>query len=319
MGPGELPARPLRRVGAVSLRRRLTLAVLLAVTGHQLALAAGRVTTGEAGVAGGRPRAGVGHGRRARDRGHGGGCEPGRLAHPGASPSPAPDPDPEPARRRHAPPHLGLVTVLALAILLVQENLEHLTQHGHLPLLEPLLSGQYVAVLPVFAGLGLLLAAAGLAIGATDPPARTRRQPTAHRAAPSATAGRELARPAPRSPPTNAHGHGPQPASRSSSAALQLIPRGSSALANVHLRNGPMRRPARLLLIALATLALIAIPAMASAHVELISSSPEAGANLDSAPDRGHRHLRRRARPRSFHLHRDRCRRQRSRSPARST
>ncbi len=56
---------------------------------------------------------------------------------------------------------------LALAIFLVQENLEHLTQHGHLPLLEPLLSGQYAAVLPVFVGLGLLLAAAGLAIGTT--------------------------------------------------------------------------------------------------------------------------------------------------------
>ena len=45
-----------------------------------------------------------------------------------------------------------------------------------------------------------------------------------------------------------------------------------------------MRRAARLLLITLATVALLAIPAIASAHVELISSSPEAGANLDSAP-----------------------------------
>ena len=59
------------------------------------------------------------------------------------------------------------LTLLALAGFLAQENLEHLTQHGHLPLLEPLLSGQYVAVLPAFAGLGLLLAAAGLAIGTT--------------------------------------------------------------------------------------------------------------------------------------------------------
>ena len=45
-----------------------------------------------------------------------------------------------------------------------------------------------------------------------------------------------------------------------------------------------MRTPARLLLITLATAALLAIPAVASAHVELISSSPEAGANLDTAP-----------------------------------
>ena len=53
------------------------------------------------------------------------------------------------------------MALVALAIFLLQENLEHLTQHGHLPLLEPLLSGQYAAVLPVFFGLGLLLAAAG--------------------------------------------------------------------------------------------------------------------------------------------------------------
>jgi methionine-rich copper-binding protein CopC len=45
-----------------------------------------------------------------------------------------------------------------------------------------------------------------------------------------------------------------------------------------------MRRPARLIFTILATVALLAIPAMASAHVELISSSPEAGANLDTAP-----------------------------------
>ena len=34
----------------MSLRRRLSLAVLLAVTGHQLALAAGRVATGQIGL-----------------------------------------------------------------------------------------------------------------------------------------------------------------------------------------------------------------------------------------------------------------------------
>jgi copper resistance protein C len=45
-----------------------------------------------------------------------------------------------------------------------------------------------------------------------------------------------------------------------------------------------MRRIARLLLTILAAGALFAIPAAASAHVELISSSPEAGDNLESAP-----------------------------------
>lgn len=45
-----------------------------------------------------------------------------------------------------------------------------------------------------------------------------------------------------------------------------------------------MRNPARLLLTLLATAALLAIPTAASAHVELVSSSPEAGANLDTAP-----------------------------------
>jgi methionine-rich copper-binding protein CopC len=45
-----------------------------------------------------------------------------------------------------------------------------------------------------------------------------------------------------------------------------------------------MRRTARLPLIALATMALLAIPAAAGAHVEVISSSPEAGENLDTAP-----------------------------------
>ena len=45
-----------------------------------------------------------------------------------------------------------------------------------------------------------------------------------------------------------------------------------------------MRKPARLLSTILAAVALLAIPAIASAHVELLSSSPEAGANLDAAP-----------------------------------
>ena len=45
-----------------------------------------------------------------------------------------------------------------------------------------------------------------------------------------------------------------------------------------------MLRPARLLLITLATAALLVIPSVASAHVELVSSSPEAGDNVDSAP-----------------------------------
>lgn len=45
-----------------------------------------------------------------------------------------------------------------------------------------------------------------------------------------------------------------------------------------------MRRYARLLVITVAAGALLAIPAVTSAHVELISSSPEAGANLDTAP-----------------------------------
>ena len=45
-----------------------------------------------------------------------------------------------------------------------------------------------------------------------------------------------------------------------------------------------MRTTARFLITILATAALLAIPAAASAHVELVSSSPEAGANLDAAP-----------------------------------
>jgi copper resistance protein C len=45
-----------------------------------------------------------------------------------------------------------------------------------------------------------------------------------------------------------------------------------------------MRKPARLPLTIMAAVALLAIPAVASAHVELVSSSPDAGANLDTAP-----------------------------------
>ena len=45
-----------------------------------------------------------------------------------------------------------------------------------------------------------------------------------------------------------------------------------------------MRTSARPVLIALVMAALLAIPAVASAHVELVSTSPEAGDNLDSAP-----------------------------------
>ncbi len=45
-----------------------------------------------------------------------------------------------------------------------------------------------------------------------------------------------------------------------------------------------MRTNARILIAIVATAALLAIPPVASAHVELVSSSPEAGANLDAAP-----------------------------------
>jgi hypothetical protein len=79
----------------------------------------------------------------------------------------------------------GTITLLALVAFLAQENLEHLTQHGHLPLLEPLFSGRYAAVLPIFAGLGLLLAAAGLAIGTTlQRLEQATRASTAHRRRP---------------------------------------------------------------------------------------------------------------------------------------
>jgi hypothetical protein len=57
--------------------------------------------------------------------------------------------------------------IFALAILafLLQENYEHLSAHGHLPLLEPLLAGQYVATMPVFAALAVLAATLGLRLG----------------------------------------------------------------------------------------------------------------------------------------------------------
>src|SRR5215210_4926456 len=45
-----------------------------------------------------------------------------------------------------------------------------------------------------------------------------------------------------------------------------------------------LRAPRRLLLMAVTLLALLALPAAAAADVELISSSPEAGANLATAP-----------------------------------
>ena len=45
-----------------------------------------------------------------------------------------------------------------------------------------------------------------------------------------------------------------------------------------------MRNPARLLISAATAAALLAVPASALAHVELMSSSPAAGDNLDAAP-----------------------------------
>lgn len=45
-----------------------------------------------------------------------------------------------------------------------------------------------------------------------------------------------------------------------------------------------MRSTARILTTILATAGLLAIPAAASAHVELVSSSPAAGSNVDTAP-----------------------------------
>jgi hypothetical protein len=57
--------------------------------------------------------------------------------------------------------------IFALAILafLLQENWEHLSAHGHLPLLEPLVAGQYVATVPVFAALAVLAGMLGLRLG----------------------------------------------------------------------------------------------------------------------------------------------------------
>jgi hypothetical protein len=57
------------------------------------------------------------------------------------------------------------ILIPALAIFLLQENAEHLIAHGHLPLIEPLLSGQYQAALPIFAGLALLVAITSLVVG----------------------------------------------------------------------------------------------------------------------------------------------------------
>jgi hypothetical protein len=151
----------------MSIRRALGLGVLLAVIGHQLALAAGRLAVYGTGlqasdhgtawalavalvIAGAVLAAGLAGWRIVAFR-----------------------------LRLRVAPTLSLptggalvrtwaaLTLLALAVFVAQENVEHLTQHGHLPLLEPLLSGPYAAVVPVFAGLGLLLAASGLAIGTT--------------------------------------------------------------------------------------------------------------------------------------------------------
>jgi hypothetical protein len=151
----------------MSLRRRLALAVLLAVSGHQLALAAGGLATGQTGlrasdhgtvwgiavalvVAGGVMAASVAGWRILALRLHL------RLTPTMTLPDGA-----------TLLSTWALVASLGLVVFLAQENLEHLTQHGHLPLLEPLLSGHYMAVVPVFAGLGLLFCAAGLAIGAS--------------------------------------------------------------------------------------------------------------------------------------------------------
>ena len=151
----------------MSLRRRLALAVLLAVIGHQVAIAAGRLAAPGAGL-------------QAADHGAAWGLAVALvMAGAGLALGFAVWRILALHLRLRVAPTLTLpsgrtllaawawLTVLALAGFLTQENLEHLTQHGHLPLLEPLLGGQYVAVLPAFAGLGLLLATAGLAIGTT--------------------------------------------------------------------------------------------------------------------------------------------------------
>lgn len=151
----------------MSLRRRLGLAVLLAVAGHQLALAAGRLAARGAGLQGADHGAAWGVAVALVTAGAllGAGFVAWRIL--------------ALRLRLRVAPALSLpsggallrtwvtLTLMALAFFLAQENVEHLTQHGHLPLVEPLFSGQYAAVLPVFAGLGLLLAAAGLGIGTT--------------------------------------------------------------------------------------------------------------------------------------------------------
>jgi hypothetical protein len=151
----------------MSLRRRLGVAMLLAVCGHQLALAAGRLPPADAGL-------------RAAD--HGAAWSLAVLLVVGGAMAALALAGWRIAALRlrlRVRPALRLpdghallggwatVTLLALAVFLAQENVEHISQHGHLPLLEPLLSGQYVAVLPLFAGLGLLFAAAGLAVTTT--------------------------------------------------------------------------------------------------------------------------------------------------------
>jgi hypothetical protein len=57
------------------------------------------------------------------------------------------------------------IFTLAILAFLLQENLEHLLVHGHAPLFEPLVAGQYVATLPIFAALALLSAATSLRLG----------------------------------------------------------------------------------------------------------------------------------------------------------
>jgi hypothetical protein len=69
-----------------------------------------------------------------------------------------------PSRRDLLAASLRIFTLAILAFLL-QENFEHLSAHGHLPLLEPLLAGQYVATVPVFAALAVLAATLGLRVG----------------------------------------------------------------------------------------------------------------------------------------------------------
>jgi hypothetical protein len=55
-----------------------------------------------------------------------------------------------------------LLLAACLAVFVVQENLEHLTQHaGHLPGLGVLYAGEYAATLPIFAALALAAAAIG--------------------------------------------------------------------------------------------------------------------------------------------------------------